>query len=62
MKHVARAVEVEVHSVMQGMPQLGAALVIAITIEKMETGSVKCMLWRGVECLDDERLLKVQDW
>ena len=62
MKHVAGAVEVEVHSVigLQGMPQLGAALVRAIPVEKMERGSAKCMLWRRIGCLDDEKLLKVQ--
>ena len=46
MKHVAGAVEVEVHSVigLQGMPQLGAALAKTITVVKMERGSAKCMV------------------
>ena len=45
MKHVAGAVEVEVHSVigLQGMPHLGAALANVITVVKMER-SAKCMI------------------
>lgn len=46
MKHVAGAVEVEVHSVvgLQGMPQLGAAVARAMRVVKMERGSAKCMV------------------
>lgn len=46
LKHVPMVVEVEVHSVtgLQGMPQLGAALVRAITVVKMERGSAKYMV------------------